>query len=229
MGLRPLVGVWFQGLFHSPKRGSFHLSLTVLVHYRSDRYTQAYPTVWADSHGIPRGPRYSGHNPPDHARSATGPSPSTARYPTRFASHTVLSLAAGASAPARPLPRHQRRNPRRVSHGTGLAIIRFRSPLLTEYPFLQVLRCFTSLRTPRTKLCGAGPQQPAGYPIRTPSDQSPVGGSPRPIAAPHVLHRYCLPRHPPYAHGNKPTNPAKGANGPMPLALEHPTTTNQII
>ena len=33
--LRPLVGVWFQELFHSPKRGAFHLSLTVLVHYRS--------------------------------------------------------------------------------------------------------------------------------------------------------------------------------------------------
>ena len=33
--LRPLVGAWFQGLFHSPYRGSFHLSLTVLVHYRS--------------------------------------------------------------------------------------------------------------------------------------------------------------------------------------------------
>ena len=36
-GLRPLVGVWFQVLFHSPVRGSFHLSLTVLVHYRSLR------------------------------------------------------------------------------------------------------------------------------------------------------------------------------------------------
>ena len=30
-----LVGTWFQVLFHSPHRGSFHLSLTVLVHYRS--------------------------------------------------------------------------------------------------------------------------------------------------------------------------------------------------
>ena len=29
--LRPLVGVWFQELFHSPARGSFHLSFTVLV------------------------------------------------------------------------------------------------------------------------------------------------------------------------------------------------------
>lgn len=32
---------------------------------------------------------------------------------------------------------------------TRFGLIRFRSPLLTEYPFLQVLRCFTSLRTPR--------------------------------------------------------------------------------
>ena len=33
--LRPLVGAWFQVLFHSLKKGAFHLSLTVLVHYRS--------------------------------------------------------------------------------------------------------------------------------------------------------------------------------------------------
>ncbi len=29
-GLEQLVGDWFQVLFHSPLRGSFHLSLTVL-------------------------------------------------------------------------------------------------------------------------------------------------------------------------------------------------------
>ena len=34
-GLRPLVGARFQVLFHPPVRGTFHLSLTVLVHYRS--------------------------------------------------------------------------------------------------------------------------------------------------------------------------------------------------
>jgi hypothetical protein len=33
--LRPVVSTRFQVLFHSPCRGSFHLSLTVLVHYRS--------------------------------------------------------------------------------------------------------------------------------------------------------------------------------------------------
>ena len=36
-GLRPLVSVWFQVLFHSVIHGSFHLSFTVLVHYRSLR------------------------------------------------------------------------------------------------------------------------------------------------------------------------------------------------
>ena len=36
--LRPLVNERFQVLFHSPVRGASHLSLTVLVHYRSSGY-----------------------------------------------------------------------------------------------------------------------------------------------------------------------------------------------
>src|SRR5207245_6978588 len=45
-----LVGIRFQVLFHSPHRGSFHLSLTVLVHYRSQaifslgRWSSRLPT-----------------------------------------------------------------------------------------------------------------------------------------------------------------------------------------
>ena len=35
--LRLIVSVQFQDLFHSPIRGSFHLSLAVLVHYRSQK------------------------------------------------------------------------------------------------------------------------------------------------------------------------------------------------
>ena len=35
LALRLLVSIRFQVLFHSPNRGAFHLSLTVLVHYRS--------------------------------------------------------------------------------------------------------------------------------------------------------------------------------------------------
>ena len=36
-GLRHIVGIWFQVLFHSANSGSFHLSLAVLVHYRLPR------------------------------------------------------------------------------------------------------------------------------------------------------------------------------------------------
>ena len=43
-----------------PFRGSFHLSLTVLVHYRSSGSIQLYPMVGADSHGISRAPWYLG-------------------------------------------------------------------------------------------------------------------------------------------------------------------------
>ena len=35
LALRPLVSLRFQVLFHSLHQGAFHLSLTVLVHYRS--------------------------------------------------------------------------------------------------------------------------------------------------------------------------------------------------
>ena len=35
-GLLLLVSIWFQVLFHLPHRDTFHLSLTVLVHYRSN-------------------------------------------------------------------------------------------------------------------------------------------------------------------------------------------------
>ena len=34
-GLPQFVSTQFQVLFHSPNRGTFHLSLAVLVHYRS--------------------------------------------------------------------------------------------------------------------------------------------------------------------------------------------------
>ena len=60
-GLLPLVSIWFQVLFHSLIQGTFHLSLTVLVHYRSHRSIQPYQMVLADSHRISRAPWYSGY------------------------------------------------------------------------------------------------------------------------------------------------------------------------
>src|SRR5660397_207952 len=46
-------------------------------------------------------------------------------------------------------------------------LFRFRSPLLTEYLFLWVLRCFTSprsLHTPYIFKCGSLDMTPAGFP-----------------------------------------------------------------
>ena len=51
--LRPVVSTRFQVLFHSPRRGSFHLSLTVLLRYRSSSvfslgpWTALLPTALA--------------------------------------------------------------------------------------------------------------------------------------------------------------------------------------
>src|SRR6185437_11678167 len=58
--LLPLVGMWFQALFHSPHWGAFHLSLTVLVHYRSHRSLSPWRVVPPASRPITRVGRYSG-------------------------------------------------------------------------------------------------------------------------------------------------------------------------
>ena len=49
LALRLFVSLRFQVLFHSPNRGTFHLSLTVLVHYRS-------PNVFSLGEWTPRIP-----------------------------------------------------------------------------------------------------------------------------------------------------------------------------
>ena len=66
IALPQLVGIRFQVLFHSPYRRSFHLSLTVLVHYRSSRvfslgkWTSLLPTGLA----CPVVLKLSGGSPP---------------------------------------------------------------------------------------------------------------------------------------------------------------------
>ena len=100
------------------------------------------------------------------------------------------------------LPQHRTRNTRRLSHAHGLGSSAFARPLLTEYLFLRVLRCFTSPRHhphPMNSGTSDRAQPRPGSPIRTPSDQSPLAGSPRHIAGCNVLLRLPVPRHPPNA------------------------------
>src|ERR1700722_20644144 len=51
-----------SGTLSLPSRGTFHHSLTVLIHYRSLDSIQAYRVVPADSQQIPRARCYSGKN-----------------------------------------------------------------------------------------------------------------------------------------------------------------------
>ena len=121
-----------SGTISLPSRGTFHHSLTVLIRYRSSGSIQAYQVVLADSHEISRAPCYSG---------------TTSRHSNHdfvYGTHTPYGLALTTSSttttPQRPgwrpqeqrIPQPRSCNPRQVSHTTGLATIRFRSPLLTE-------------------------------------------------------------------------------------------------
>ncbi len=83
LALRLLVSLRFQVLFHSPNRGTFHLSLTVLVHYRSPNvfslgeWTPQIPTGLA----CPAVLRYPTE---DNQFSHTGLLPSLAGFPIPF-------------------------------------------------------------------------------------------------------------------------------------------------
>ena len=83
LALQLFVGFRFQVLFHSPNRGTFHLSLTVLVHYRLPNvfslgeWTPQIPTGLA----CPAVLRYLAE---DDQFSHTGLSPSLAGFPTPF-------------------------------------------------------------------------------------------------------------------------------------------------
>ncbi len=132
--------------------------------------------------GIPLGPFWI---------SITGLSPSMAGLPRPFIYPQRSHIAV-------PQPRTVLRR-----HGLGssdFARHYFRNRCY--FLFLQVLRCFSSLGSPPHPMDSDADHPPFsgwGFPIRTSPDQSLLGGSPRLIAACHVLHRQLLPRHPPYA------------------------------
>ena len=71
-----------SGTISLPSRGTFHLSLTVLVRYRSPGSIQPYQVVLADSRQITGVRRYSGTPKRGLRFSSTGLSPSTVGFPT---------------------------------------------------------------------------------------------------------------------------------------------------
>ncbi len=91
-----------SGTLSLPSRGTFHPSLTVLVHYRSPGSIQPYQVVLADSHGISRAPRYSGTPTTACNPSPTGLSPSTAGHSHAVRlDHKFLTVSGGGGLPRR--------------------------------------------------------------------------------------------------------------------------------
>src|SRR5438876_6420070 len=114
-----------SGSLDSPHRGSFHLSLAVLVHYRSTGSIQAYEMVLADSGRITRVPPYLGTPLGQNPVSATGLSPSMARLSRRLA-YKVLVLNA-VPLPRRSFLRRFGHVPLSLATTRGIAIAFFSS------------------------------------------------------------------------------------------------------
>ena len=156
--LRLIVGTQFQVLFHSAHRGSFHLSLTVLVHYRSSRvfslgkWSPRFPTRFL----VSRGTQETRQSQPIFGYGTV----TLSGLPSQVVPLTgwFLTLMVAFLLP-------------RPSELGRFGLFRFRSPLLTEYSlFLRVLRCFSSPGSPRGPMHSArddrGLARP-GFPIRT--------------------------------------------------------------
>ena len=153
--------------------------------------------VVVDSRRVPRVPRYSGACHEPHHFRLRGYHPLWPVLPDDSASGSVgNSPALNRAGPTTPM------DPK--THRFGL--FRVRSPLLTKslncFLFLQVLRWFTSLSLlPKAYVFSSRILhfQCSGFPHSDIPGSTPVCGSPRLIAAYHVLHRLPSPRHPPYA------------------------------
>ncbi len=165
-GLRRIVSSRFQVLFHSPPGVLFTFPsryLSAIGHQVVFRLSKWSCQIHTGFHG-PRATReHSKETMPFHLRDyhPLRSGIQTCSTTTRF-SHSLQprqQLSEGPTTPhTQPLP---------GLTCTRFSLIRFRSPLLTEYLFLPVLRCFTSrrsLHTPYIFRCRSHNMTCAGFP-----------------------------------------------------------------
>ncbi len=187
IALRLLVSLRFQVLFHSPQRGTFHLSLTVLVHYRS-------PDVFS----------LGEWNSPASCRISVPGSTQVPNGRQRAFAYGALTLF-GRLSHTFPLalcfvtPIRRALQPRSVSSAVWAAPFSLATtqgmlsfPLGTEM--------FQFPRFPPACLCVQQAVQvvrTCGFPHSDILGSTPVHGSPGLFAVTHVLLRHLAPRHPP--------------------------------
>ena len=122
--------------------------------------------VCADSLRVSRARSYLGSPSGGHAISSTGVTPSVPGRSRPFDYDTAFSLPADSAESAEGSHNPAHATPDSLTR-IRFGLIRFRSPLLTEYLFLSVLRCFTSrrsLHTPYIFRCGSPHMTAAGFP-----------------------------------------------------------------
>jgi hypothetical protein len=200
MGLRPLVGIRFQVLFHSPNRGSFHLSLALLFaigHQVVLSLARWAALIHARFHG-------------------TGATRELQRRST-LVDYRAITFFGQAFQPARlkvdfVTPCHLR-NDGSGSHNpehatlTGLHMLGLGSSLFDRlywgsrclFTFLQVLRWVSSLRSLPCTMdsCMAHEDLPRVVSeSRTPPDLRLLASSRSFSQLSHVLRRLLVPRHP---------------------------------
>ena len=197
LGLRPLVGTWFQVLL-APHLGSFSPfthgtgSLSVTREYLAfeggpPRFLRGCtcPVVLGYAHQRDQCDFVY------RAITCCGGSFQSLRLPSRL----VTLRGSPTSAP----------QPRTGFRQSGLGSSRFArrySGNRVFFLFLEVLRCFSSLGS-RLATYGFSDGRlgitPAGFPHSGILGSTPACDSPRLIAASHALHRFLAPRHPPFA------------------------------
>ena len=160
--------------------------------------------VTPGSRGISRAPRYSGARRESAGFQLLGCHHLWPTVPGRSSSSLIAHSPGIRQVPRRVLqPLCDRGLP--PIRSRRFRLVRFRSPLLTEslrFPFLRVLRCFSSpayLLTAYIFSGGSPGITLEGLPHSDIPGSQPVGDSPGLIAASHVLHRLLVPRHPPCA------------------------------
>ena len=187
-GLRPLVSVRFQVLFHSLIQGTFHLSLTVLVRYRSHRSIQPYRMVPAVSRKVSRAPRYSGYYQNLYKLTCTGLSPSMITLSNVF--QFIVQFILQSYNPKIAVTNLVWASSVSLAATQEITVVFFSSgyldvSVLRVRPILMVL-CLQHSGLPHSEIHGS----------------MLMCSSPQLIAAYRVLLRLCEPRHPPYALNN---------------------------
>ena len=187
---------WFQVLFHSPRRGSFHLSLTVLCAIGSRQVFSlgSWSTRIRTGFLVPR-PTQGPHHGVRNGLRIRGCHPLRPCCPARSA---VLRPDVSAGHP------HAALQPQTCWFG----LLPVRSPLLRESLLISspgLLRWFTSsgMAPPSYFIQTRGGRiSPAGLPHSGTRGSKDVCSSPRLFAACRALHRPTAPRHPPWTYSS---------------------------